>query len=149
MPPQTPDAPPRPSVADPLLGTVLHGKFRVDQALGKGGAGKVYVATQLSLGRPVALKVLRDDVNIEGDERFVERFYREAALAGALSHPNVVTVHDYGRTDEGICYIAMELLDGRSLKQILRDGPMELERALDLFEQVVRGLRHAHRAGLV
>ena len=149
MPPQTPDAPLRPSVADPLLGTVLHGKFRVDQALGKGGAGKVYVATQLSLGRPVALKVLRDDVNIEGDERFVERFYREAALAGALSHPNVVTVHDYGRTDEGICYIAMELLDGRSLKQILRDGPMELERALDLFEQVVRGLRHAHRAGLV
>ena len=134
---------------DPLIGVVLDEKYRLDSPLGKGGSGRVYVATQLSLQRQVAVKVMRPELEEGGDERYAERFFREASKAGGLSHPNVVTVHDYGRTDSGLCYIAMELLDGRSLKRIMKAGPIELERALDIFEQIVRGLRHAHRAGLV
>lgn len=137
------------SLVDPLLGIELDGKYRVERALGKGGSGRVYVATQLSLDRPVAVKIMRPELEEGGDERYAERFFREASKAGSLAHPNVVTVHDYGRTAEGLCYIAMELLDGRSLKSIMREGPIELERTLDIFEQIVRGLRHAHKAGLV
>ena len=134
---------------DPFLGATVDGKFLIEADLGKGGAGRVYIATQLALHRRVALKILRPDLEADGDERFAERFFREASLAGALQHPNVVTVHDYGRSPEGLCYIAMELLDGRSLKDLMKDGPLEPERALGIFEQVGRGLRAAHRAGLV
>jgi len=147
---RTEGAPPPPVRAnDPLINATVHGKFFVERDLGKGGSGRVYVALQLALNRRVALKVLSPEVDSEGDERFAERFFREASLAGALQHPNVVTVHDYGQTPEGICYIAMELLDGRSLKDLMKDGPLEPERALSIFEQVARGLRAAHRAGLV
>lgn len=140
---------PASKLRDPMLGLEIDGKYRVDAPLGRGGSGQVYVATQLSLHRQVALKIMRPELEEGGDERYAERFFREASKAGALAHPNVVTVHDYGRTEEGLCYIAMELLDGRSLKRIMREGPIELERTLDIFEQVVRGLRHAHKAGLV
>lgn len=143
------DAKPARRIVDPLLGVVLDGKYRLDSALGKGGSGRVYVATQLSLHREVAVKVMRPELEEAGDERYAERFFREASKAGALAHPNVVTVHDYGRTDAGLCYIVMELLDGRSLKRIMKAGPIELDRTLDIFEQIVRGLRHAHKAGLV
>lgn len=143
------DAKPARRIVDPLLGEVLDGKYRLDAALGKGGSGRVYVATQLSLHRQVAVKIMRPELEESGDERYAERFFREASKAGALAHPNVVTVHDYGRTDTGLCYIVMELLDGRSLKRIMKAGPVELDRALDIFEQIVRGLRHAHKAGLV
>jgi tRNA A-37 threonylcarbamoyl transferase component Bud32 len=144
-PPQRPAA----ERADPLVGTVLGGQYQIESLLGKGGAGRVYVATQLTLRRKVALKVLNPELDSNGEEHFSERFFREASLAGSLQHPNVVTVHDYGQTETGLCFIAMELLDGRSLKEVLADGAMDPERALDLFEQIVRGLRAAHRAGLV
>ena len=144
-------APQRPAAerADPLVGTVLGGQYQIESLLGKGGAGRVYVATQLTLRRKVALKVLNPELDSNGEEHFSERLFREASLAGSLQHPNVVTVHDYGQTETGLCFIAMELLDGRSLKEVLADGAMDPERALDLFEQIVRGLRAAHRAGLV
>lgn len=134
---------------DNLLGTVLDGKFRLEKPLGRGGAGRVYLGRQLSLGRVVAVKVMRPELDPEGEQRFGERFFREASLAGALNHPNVVTVHDFGRTKEGLCYIVMELLGGVSLKDLLRLGPIPAERAVVIFEQIVRGLRHAHKAGLV
>jgi len=138
-----------PARVDPLLGAVLDGKVRLERVLGTGGTGRVYAGTQLSLGRPVAVKVMRSDVAPEQDPHFAERFFREASLAGRLSHPNVVTVHDYGRSEDGACYIVMELLGGRNLKDMMKDGPMPVSRALPMFEQVVAGLRAAHRAGLV
>ena len=137
------------SSQDPLLGATLEGKYRLDAPLGSGGTGRVYLARQLSLGRVVAIKVMRPELDPDGEQRFEERFFREASMAGALQHPNVVTVHDFGRTADGLCFIVMELLGGLSMKELLRGGPMELGRCVGLFEQVVRGLRHAHKAGLI
>ena len=135
---------------DHNVGLVLGGQYRLERAVGQGGTGRVYVATQLSLGRAVAVKMLRADLESDSaGEQFAERFFREASLAGSLSHPNVVTVHDYGQDEDGTCFIVMELVEGRSLKELMKAGPMEPERALDLFAQLARGLRHAHRAGLV
>jgi serine/threonine protein kinase len=135
---------------DPNVGMVLGGQYRLERPVGHGGTGRVYVATQLSLGRLVAVKILRPELETESSgEQFAERFFREASLAGSLSHPNIVTIHDYGRDDDGTCFIVMELVEGRSLKDLMKAGPMEAERALDLFAQITRGLRHAHRAGLV
>lgn len=134
---------------DPLLGVVLDGQYRLDVLLGKGGTGRVYQGVQVSLGRPVAIKVMRPDLDADHEQRFEERFFREASLAGQLQHPNIVTVHDYGRTSDGVCYIVMELLGGIDLKTLMREGPIPPERTLVIFEQLVRGLRHAHRAGLV
>lgn len=135
--------------ADLLVGRVLDGKFRLERVLAKGGSGRVYLATQVNLDRDVAIKVMRPDVESEDAVRFEERFFREASLAGQLNHPHVVTVHDYGRGADGVCFLAMELLAGRSLKDRMKEGPLPPEEALPIFEQVVRGLRHAHRAGLV
>lgn len=135
---------------DRNVGLVLGGQYRLERTVGHGGTGRVYVATQLSLGRSVAVKILRPELDSESNgEQFAERFFREASLAGNLSHPNIVTVHDYGRDDDGTCFIVMELVEGRSLKDLMKAGPLEPERALDLFCQLARGLRHAHRAGLV
>ena len=143
------DAPRDTRPPDPLVGVVLDGKFKLERALARGGSGAVYVATQLNLDRPVAVKVLRPDLDETGEQRFEERFFREASMAGQLQHPHVVTVHDYGRTDDGTCYIAMELLAGRSLKERMKEGPMAPDEALPIFEQIIRGLRRAHRAGMI
>lgn len=136
--------------ADPNEGRVLGGQYRLERAVGAGGVGRVYVATQLSLGRSVAVKLMRPELEADSQgERFAERFFREASLAGQLSHPNIVTVHDYGQDSDGTCFIVMELVEGQSLKQVMKAGPIEPERALELFVQITSGLRHAHRAGLV
>ena len=130
-----------------LLGTVLADRFECRSILGQGSTGTVYRAIQQPLGRPVAVKIcwIRDDYT--GDR--VARFLSEASLAGGLQHPNVVTVHDFGRTDDGACYMVMELLEGVSLRSQMDGQPMRLGRFLALFDQILSGLRHAHRSGLV
>ena len=137
------------SSPETLSGGLLGGKYRVRGLLGRGATGQVYLAIQEPIGRAVAVKVLRPDLSPDDQRQFEVRFLREASQAGALQHPNVVTVHDFGRTDDGTCYLVMELLRGRSLKDLLREGPLEPIRALDIFIQVVKGLRAAHAAGLV
>ena len=147
-----PGPPPTPATApeqDRLLGRTLDGKVRLERLLGKGGTGRVYAGTQVSLGRRVAVKVMRPDLDAEDESSFEDRFFREASLAGQLQHPNIVTVHDYGRTADGVCYIVMELLGGSDLKALMKQGPIPPARTLVIFEQIVRGLRVAHRAGLV
>lgn len=134
---------------DPLLGTILGGKYRILSVMAQGGTGKVYRAKQEPMGRTVAVKVMRPDLDPDELDRFEERFLREASQAGQLQHPNVITVHDFGRMEAGACYIVMEYLDGVPLRRLLRQGPLPPERALHIFEQITRGLRHAHRAGLV
>ena len=134
---------------DRLVGRMLDGKVRLERLLGKGGTGRVYEGTQVSLGRRVAVKVMRPDLDAEDERSFEDRFFREASLAGQLQHPNIVTVHDYGRTADGVCYIVMELLGGSDLKALMTHGPIPPSRTLVIFEQIVRGLRAAHRAGLV
>ena len=98
---------------DRLIGTLFHGRYRVERKLGSGGMAEVYLAEDEELGRKVALKILNE--RHARDEQFVERFKREARNAAGLNHPHIVRVYDRGEVD-GTYYIAMEYLDGRSLK---------------------------------
>src|SRR3954470_24336004 len=135
---------------DPLVGQVLDGRFKVVEPIGTGGMGKVYRAVQQPLNRAVALKVLDYNYGAGRDEAFRQRFLVEAALTAKLSHPNTITVIDYGCTPSGIFYIAMEYLDGRTLDQVVADdGPLPWRRALHIGQQVARSLREAHNLGVV
>jgi serine/threonine-protein kinase len=137
-------------VDDPLLGKVLSGRFQIVEPLGVGGMGRVYKAIQQPLDRVVALKVLNPRYDGTKDPGFERRFFLEASMTAKLKHPNTITVHDYGRTDEGIYFIAMEYLEGETLQQVLaREGPMPWQRALAVGAQVARSLREAHKLGLV
>ncbi|MBX3271284.1 MAG: serine/threonine protein kinase [Sandaracinaceae bacterium] len=112
--------------------------------------GKVYRAEQAPLGREVALKVLNPNYSGDSDPEFHKRFFLEASTCSKLTHPNTVTIFDYGRTDDDIYYIAMELLEGRTLHRVLRDdGPMSAPRAMHIARQVCRSLREAHGLGVI
>ncbi|MFT3838788.1 MAG: serine/threonine-protein kinase [Myxococcaceae bacterium] len=135
---------------DPLVGEVLDGRFKVVEAIGKGGMGKVYRAVQTPLNRAVALKVLDANFGAGRDEAFRQRFLVEAALTAKLAHPNTITVIDYGCTSNGIYYIAMEYLDGRTLDETMRaDGALPWRRVLQIGQQIARSLREAHNLGVV
>jgi eukaryotic-like serine/threonine-protein kinase len=127
--------------------TVVDERYRVLNRIGSGGMADVYCAEDLQLGRRVALKLLYR--RFAEDDEFVERFRREASSAAGLQHPNVVAVYDRGEFD-GTYYIAMEFLDGRSLKQIVRqEGALEPDRAIDIVIQILKAARFAHRRGIV
>src|SRR3954469_15205137 len=127
--------------------TVIDERYRVLHRIGSGGMADVYCAEDGQLGRRVALKLLYP--RFAEDHEFVERFRREASAAAGLQHPNVVQVYDRGEWD-GTYYIAMEFLEGRSLKQIIREeGPPDPERAIDIVIQVLRAERFAHKRGIV
>ena len=121
--------------------------YQVEELIGRGGMGEVYLARDPRLDRPVALKVLRAD--LAGDERFRERLLRESRLAAALDHPNVVPIYEAGEA-EGRLFIAMRYVDGTDLRALLRrHGALEPERALALGGQVAGALDAAHARGLV
>ncbi|NTX35776.1 MULTISPECIES: TonB family protein [unclassified Myxococcus] len=144
--PETPAA----TGADPLIGRTLNGRFSILDPLGIGGMGKVYRALQAPLERVVALKVLNPSYSSTRDPGFQKRFLREASLTSKLRHPNTVTVIDYGQTDDGIFYIAMEYLDGRTLAQVLGQvGPLSWSRAIAITQQICRSLREAHSLGII
>ncbi|HYF26344.1 MAG TPA: Stk1 family PASTA domain-containing Ser/Thr kinase [Baekduia sp.] len=132
---------------EPAPDQVIDGRYRILSRVGSGGMADVWCAEDLQLGRRVALKLLHR--RFAQDAEFVERFRREASAAGGLQHPNVVQVYDRGET-EGTSYIAMEYLDGRSLKRIVEeDAPLEAGRAIDLVSQVLRAARFAHKRGII
>jgi serine/threonine-protein kinase len=127
--------------------TIVDGRYRILRRLGSGGMADVYEAEDTQLGRRVALKVLHR--RFAEDAEFVERFRREASAAAGLSHPNIVQVYDRGEWD-GTYYIAMELLEGRNLKQVVRDhGALEPALAVDIVLQILKAARFAHRRGIV
>src|SRR4051812_12439506 len=135
------------SVRDIDSGTVVDGRYRIKHRIGSGGMADVYCAVDQQLGRDVAVKLLHR--RFAEDHEFVERFRREASSAAALQHPNVVGVFDRGEWD-GTSYIAMEHLEGRTLKQIVNDdAPLDAIRAIDLAVQVLRAARFAHKRGIV
>lgn len=137
------------SETDPLVGKVLNGRFEIIAPLGVGGMGRVYKAMQQPLDRVVALKVLNPRYDGSKDPGFEKRFFLEASMTAKLKHPNTITVHDYGRTDDGIYFIAMEYVEGETLAQALKPGPFPWPRALYVGAQVARSLREAHKLGLV
>ncbi len=133
---------------DPLLGRVFDGKYRLDQRLGGGGMGTVYRATHLLIDRPVALKVLSQ--RFVGDQTAQQRFRREARAAGRMQHPNAVTVTDFGATEDGYLYIVMELLEGRTLRDLIaHEAPLDPARAVSFMLQACAAVGAAHDAGLI
>src|SRR5205823_11578427 len=135
------------AVTDTLINTLFDGRYKIVRKLGAGGMADVYLAEDQELGRRVAIKVLND--RHANDEQFVERFRREAKNAAALSHPNVVSIYDRGDA-EGTYYIAMEYLDGRSLKElIVSRGPAPVNVSIEYARQILSALRFAHRHGIV
>jgi len=134
------------SKPDPLVGRTLDG-YKVEEVIGRGGMGTVYRATQLSLGRPVALKVLTSD--LATDPQFLERFHREADILSRLSHPNIVTVFERGEVD-GQPYLVMEFVEGgTSLRDVVRRGQLDPGEALRVVSSVLSALQHAHEKGIV
>jgi eukaryotic-like serine/threonine-protein kinase len=135
------------AVSDTLIGSLFDGRYQVLRKLGAGGMANVYLAEDQELGRRVAIKILND--RHANDEQFVERFRREAKNAAALSHPNIVSIYDRGEA-EGTYYIAMEYLDGRSLKElIVGNGPAPVNVAIEYARQILSALRFAHLKGIV
>ena len=147
-PQPAPDLPSVGAEADPLLGRVLNDRYRVVEVIGHGGMGRVYKALQPPLDRVVALKVLGP--GHDRDPNFYKRFFLEASVTAKLTHPNTITLYDYGRTDDGIFFIAMEFLNGRTLSQVMQsDGPLAQERVIHIAQQICRSLREAHSLGII
>ena len=135
------------AISDTLINTLFDGRYRILRRLGSGGMANVYLAEDEELGRRVAIKILND--RHASDDSFVERFRREAKNAAGLSHPNIVSIYDRGEA-EGTYYIAMEYLEGRSLKdRIVAEGPLPITAAIEAVRQILRALGFAHRAGIV
>ncbi len=127
--------------------SLLNQRYKIISQIGAGGMALVLKAQDMSLGRPVAVKVLRETYT--GDGEFLNRFLNEARAAANLAHPNIVTVHDFGE-DSGRYYMVMEHIEGKNLKDIIRDeGAFSIDRALDYTIQICAGVGYAHRAGLV
>ncbi|MEO1231135.1 MAG: serine/threonine-protein kinase [Myxococcota bacterium] len=145
------DAPPARSAngPDPRIGSTLVGRYRLEKLIGRGGMGRVYRAVQLPLNRHVAVKVLSPDFQ-QKDPQFVRRFFLEAASAARLSHPNTITVFDYGESENGELFIAMEYLPGRPLSRVIAaEGRFPAERVLHVAMQICRALREAHAKGII
>jgi eukaryotic-like serine/threonine-protein kinase len=133
---------------DPLVGTVIAGKYRIDAVIGRGGMGTVYRATHVMLNKTVAVKTIKPEV-FDATET-VQRFQREARAATSLEHPNIVAVYDLGQADDGSLYIAMEFVDGINLKDVIgASGPMPVDRIVRLLTQVASALARAHRNHIV
>lgn len=134
--------------ADTLVGTVLAGRYRILQKLGEGAMGAVYLGEHLKIGRHDAIKVLRDA--LATDREAIARFTRGARNVAAVQHPNVCTVYDYGDTQDGLPFLAMEFIPGESLKELLdREGRLPLARAVSIAVQVAGALQAAHDAEIV
>ncbi|MGH9929450.1 MAG: protein kinase domain-containing protein, partial [Pyrinomonadaceae bacterium] len=133
---------------DPLVGHTLDGKYRLEERLGIGGMGTVYRARHLLIDRPVAVKVL-NRLFVE-DEAARTRFRREARAAGRLQHPNAVTVTDFGESQDGYVYLVMELLEGRTLRDVLaKEAPLDVARSVALMLQISAAVAAAHEAGII
>jgi serine/threonine protein kinase/Tol biopolymer transport system component len=122
------------------------GPYEIRAPLGAGGMGEVYRAKDPRLGREVAIKVLPASFSQDADR--LRRFEQEARSASALNHPNIITIHDIGSSDSTL-YIAMEFVDGQSLRQLMASGPMPTKKLLDVGVQIAEGLAKAHAAGIV
>ena len=129
-----------------ILGQII-GRYKIVTALGTGGMGEVYLAQDTRLGRSVALKLL--PTLYTKDEDRLRRFEQEARAASALNHPNVCVIHEVGETEDDRHYIAMEYIDGETLRQVMTSRRMRLDEVLEVAVQVASGLAAAHEVGIV
>src|SRR5512132_3349858 len=122
------------------------GPYEIIAPLGAGGMGEVYRARDTRLGREVAVKVLPASLSFDPDR--LKRFEKEAQSASSLNHPNIITIHDIGESG-GTSFIAMEIVDGQTLRELLAEGGLSTKRLLPIAAQVADGLAKAHAAGIV
>ena len=133
---------------DALIGRVIEGRYRITAKLGAGGMGAVFRGVQTAVGREVAIKVLAKAV--ASDVNAVKRFMQEAKAASALSHPNTITIHDFGQTEDGLLYLVMELVAGETMSALLkREGSMRPTRAVRIVGQMLNALEEAHALGII
>jgi serine/threonine-protein kinase len=133
---------------DPLVGHDIGKRYKILKRIAHGGMGVIYRAEHLEMGKHFAVKVLYGDV--AADEQNVERFKQEARAASRLDHPNIISITDFDRSDQGILYLVMELLHGEDLyRRVARKGPYDMPRAVSVIRQICRGLGNAHHQGLV
>lgn len=133
---------------DPLLGQTLAGKYKIEKLIKQGGMGAVYRGKHVLMDKTVAIKVLKP--SLAGDDALVARFSREAKAASKISHPHAVVVTDFGEAENGVVFLVMEYLDGRTLKEIIAsEGPLTLERAVNIVRQVAGALDAAHSQGVI
>ncbi|CAN5922757.1 hypothetical protein BH11MYX3_BH11MYX3_35990 [soil metagenome] len=134
--------------APSLIGREIAGRYRVETKLGEGGMGAVYKAQQISLKRTVAVKLLRPEV--AGSQMLLRRFNAEAEAVAKLSHPNTVNIYDFGQDSDGTLFIAMEYIEGKSLRDVVQqEAPLPLRRALAIAAQVAASLTDAHAHQIV
>jgi eukaryotic-like serine/threonine-protein kinase len=139
---------PSPPGTDPLIGSELAGRYVIEGLVGEGSMGIIYRARHIRLPRQFAIKVLFGD--LVADQRMRIRFAQEAALASRLSHPNVVSVVDFGRSESGLLYLVMNLIEGEALSELIaREAPLDTAHAIRLTRELAQGLGHAHENGLV
>lgn len=135
------------SSTDDMLGRMIAGRYEIVERIGSGGMGVVWKAKDKVLDRYVALKILRPEMS--EDEGFVQRFRQEAKAAASLSHNNIVSIYDVGE-DRGLHFIVMELVEGRTLRDILNEtGSLSVDEALSVAAQICSGLAHAHASGII
>lgn len=133
---------------DAFIGRTISERFLVENVIGEGGMGVVYKAWEEKSKQGVAVKILRQQF-IE-DELAVKRFKHEAVAASRLSHPHIVAVHDYGSTEDGFLFMVMEIIDGKSLAQVVRDKrQLGVARTVNVITQVCNALEHAHHSGVI
>ena len=145
--PVPPPQRPSPPTVEDITRMMPLGRYSVQARVGMGGMGTVFRGTQLSLGRPVAIKVLR--VSDGYDYAFEDRFRREARAMAQLTHPHVVAIYDYGHLGSEYLYFVMEFVDGTDLGEIMRLGRMTPQLALQLLPQICQALEYAHSKGIV
>ncbi|HEU5238698.1 MAG TPA: protein kinase [Pyrinomonadaceae bacterium] len=136
------------TTADPLIGETLAGKYLIEELIKSGGMGSVYRGKHILMDKRVAIKVLRPSLAM--DDAVVARFSREAKAASRISHPHAVNVTDFGESENGVVFLVMEYLDGRTLKEIIKsEGAMPLARTVEIVRQVSGALDAAHEQGVI
>jgi len=135
-------------LTDSMIGVMLDGRYRVDSLLGWGGMGVVYRVTHVHIDTEFAVKILHS--HLVANQSAIERFRREAKAAGRIHHPNAIQVTDFGVTKEGIVYLVMELVEGQSLREIIRqEKTIDLRRAVSLLHQACAAVEAAHQSGVI
>ncbi len=134
------------NVKDPLIGSVLKDTYRIDSRLAAGGMSMVYKATQISLNRPVVVKVLLP--HMDADD-FIQLFFREARTSSQINHPNVISIIDFGNTETGMVFLVMEYLEGETLKGFVSDQGIVLPQIVWIMEQICAGIHAAHQLDIV
>jgi serine/threonine-protein kinase len=141
-------APPVGSTEDPYVGQTVARKYLLHDVIGRGGMGIVYGATHLSLDRPVAIKMLNRA--LLADPTVVARFHREARAASRLNHPNSISIIDFGQTDDGTLFMALEFLPGRTLGRVIAEEfPVQHRRVIKIGSQILAALTEAHALGIL